>query len=114
MTLSLFKSSLVDNIIGRHACLHTEYIHGGDILLPNEHTLNRLTTQPMEHMLNGYDDSALNGVSQHNMDQWMDGRVLVLVNMLIVNTDKVQSFSHQSMHSQSFPFIQRIKNFRMF
>ena len=53
-------------------------------------------------------------ISQHNMDQWMDGRVLVLVNMLIVNTDKVQSFSHQSMHSQSFPFIQRIKNFRMF
>ena len=41
-------------------------------------------------------------ISQHNMDQWMDGRVLVLVNMLIVNTDKVQSFSHQSMHSQSF------------
>ena len=50
-------------MIGRHACLHTEYIHGGDILLPNEHTLNRLTTPPMEHMLNGYDDSALNGVA---------------------------------------------------
>ena len=49
-------------MIGRHACLHTEYIHGGDILFPNEHTLNRLTTPPMEHMLNGYDDSALNGV----------------------------------------------------
>ena len=53
-------------------------------------------------------------ISQHNMDQWMDGRVLVLVNMLIVNTDKVQSFSHQFMHSQSSPFIQRIKNIRMF
>ena len=48
-------------MIGRHACLHTEYIHGGDILFPNEHTLNRLTTPPIEHMLNGYDDSALNG-----------------------------------------------------
>ena len=49
-------------MIGRHACLHTENIHGGDILFPNEHTLNRLTTPPIEHMLNGYDDSALNGV----------------------------------------------------
>ena len=49
-------------MIGRHACLHTENIHGGDILFPNEHTLNRLTIPPMEHMLNGYDDSALNGV----------------------------------------------------
>ena len=49
-------------MIGRNACLHTENIHGGDILFPNEHTLNRLTTPPIEHMLNGYDDSALNGV----------------------------------------------------
>ena len=49
-------------MIGRHASLHTENIHGGDILFPNEHTLNRLTIPPMEHMLNGYDDSALNGV----------------------------------------------------
>ena len=49
-------------MLGIHACLHTEYIHGGDILLPIEHNLNRLTTPPMEHMLNGYDDSALNGV----------------------------------------------------
>ena len=51
-------------MIGRHACLHTENIHGGDILFPNEHTLNRLTIPPMEHMLNGYDDSALNGVGR--------------------------------------------------
>ena len=52
-------------MIGRQACLHTEYIHGGDILFPNEHTLNRLTIPPMEHMLNGYNDSALNGVVYH-------------------------------------------------
>ena len=53
-------------MIGRNACLHTENIHGGDILFPNEHTLNRLTTPPIEHMLNGYDDSALNGVEQNH------------------------------------------------
>ena len=62
LTLSLFKSVLADNIIGRHACLHTEFIHGGDIPFPTEHKLSRLTTPPIEYMLNGYDDSALNGV----------------------------------------------------
>ena len=41
----------------------------------------------------------LSVISQNNMDQWMDGHVLVLINMLIVNTEKVQPFQHQSMHS---------------
>ena len=49
-------------MIGGHACLHTEFIHGGDIPFPTEHKLSRLTTPPIEYMLNGYDDSALNGV----------------------------------------------------
>ena len=62
LTLSLSKSVLADNIIGRHACLHTEFIHGGDIPFPTEHKLSRLTTPPIEYMLNGYDESALNGV----------------------------------------------------
>ena len=47
-------------MIGGHACLHTEFIHGGDIPFPTEHKLSRLTTPPIEYMLNGYDDSALN------------------------------------------------------
>ena len=55
-------------MIGGHACLHTEFIHGGDIPFPTEHKLSRLTTPPIEYMLNGYDDSALNGVLfQHKL-----------------------------------------------
>ena len=54
---------MADNMIGGHACLHTEFIHGGDIPFPTEHKLSRLTTPPIEYMLNGYDDSALNGVN---------------------------------------------------
>ena len=53
---------MADNMIGGHACLHTEFIHGGDIPFPTEHKLSRLTTPPIEYMLNGYDDSELNGV----------------------------------------------------
>ena len=49
-------------MIGGHACLHTEFIHGGDIPFPTEHKLSRLTTPPIEYMLNGYNESALNGV----------------------------------------------------
>ena len=52
-------------MIGGHACLHTEFIHGGDIPFPTEHKLSRLTTPPIEYMLNGYDDSALNGVQYY-------------------------------------------------
>ena len=48
-------------MIGGNAYLHTEFIHGGDIPFPTEHKLRRLTTPPIEYMLNGYDDSALNG-----------------------------------------------------
>ena len=50
-------------MIGGHACLHTEFIHGGDIPFPTEHKLSRLTTPPIEYMLNGYDESELNGVN---------------------------------------------------
>ena len=56
---------MADNMIGGHACLHTEFIHGGDIPFPTEHKLSRLTTPPIEYMLNGYDDSALNGVAYY-------------------------------------------------
>ena len=69
LTLSLSKSVLADNIIGRHACLHTEFIHGGDIPFPTEHKLSRLTTPPIEYMLNGYDESALNGVHHDDDDE---------------------------------------------
>ena len=49
-------------MISGHACLHTEFIHGGDIPFPTEHKLSRLSTPPIEYMLNGYNDSALNGL----------------------------------------------------
>ena len=54
-------------MISGHACLHTEFIHGGDIPFPTEHKLSRLTTPPIEYMLNGYDESELNGVDKESV-----------------------------------------------
>ena len=95
MTLSLSKSVLADNIIGRHACLHTEFIHGGDIPFPTEHKLSRLTTPPIEYMLNGYDESALNGVNPDIKVYEQELKDIEFPVAIILCVDKIENSSQE-------------------